>query len=45
MGWCNNAYPYDKEGYNKYFEIATKDTKVMLNSNVKIINLKEKISN
>ena len=37
-----NAYPYDKEGYNKYFEIATKDTKVMLNSNVKIINLKEK---
>jgi len=38
-----NAYPYAKDGYNQYFEIATKDVKVLLNSNVKIIDLKNKI--
>tara|TARA_B110000259_G_scaffold77950_1_gene91422 strand:+ start:9673 stop:10857 length:1185 start_codon:yes stop_codon:yes gene_type:complete len=38
-----NAYPYAKDGYNQYFDIATKDTKVLLNSKVKVKNIKEKI--
>jgi len=38
-----SGYPYAKDGYNQYFEIATKDTTVLINSKVKIIDLKNKI--
>lgn len=29
-----SAYPIAKDGYNKYFDIATKDTKVLLNTKI-----------
>lgn len=37
-----NAYPYAKDGYNQYFDIATKNIKVLLNSKIKTKNIKEK---
>ena len=37
-----SAYPYDQNGYNKYFEIASKDIKVMLNTTIEDYDLENK---
>ena len=43
--WDNaiSGYPYDINGYDKYFDIATEDIKVLLNTTATIIDLSKKI--
>ena len=36
------AYPYDQFGYDKYFEIATRDTKVFFNTKVSKVDFDKK---
>lgn len=42
--WDNiiSAYPIDINGYNKYFDVSTKDIKVLLSTKIENYNLEEK---
>ncbi|AAQ00330.1 MULTISPECIES: UDP-galactopyranose mutase [Prochlorococcus] len=37
-----SGYPYDKRGYDPYFEIATENTKVLLNTDIEVFDIPSK---
>jgi UDP-galactopyranose mutase len=39
---AKSAYPYAEDGYNKYFDVTTKDSKVLLNTTVERYDLGRK---